>query len=134
MMGVYMKVAKLIIGIVSIVLSLFVLFQSCAAGVGNAIAANGESSGSSGLFLAICLLVAGIVGIVARSSKGGTIATTVIYAIGGIVGISNVGTYQDLMIWSVLSFIFAVVFLVSVFVGQTYPVKEKALKEETKQE
>lgn len=128
-----MKAVKLVIGILSIVLSLFVLFQSCAAGIGNAMAENGDTSGSSGLLLAICLLAGGIVGIVGRKSKGGTIATTIIYAIGGILGISNVGTFQDLLVWAVLSFIFAVVFLVSVFVGQTYPAKEEPMKQETKQ-
>ena len=125
-----MKTAKLVIGIVSIVLSVFVLFQSCAAGVGNAIANNGETSGSSGLFVAICLLIAGIVGIAARTSKGGAIASGIIYALGGLMGASNVGTYKDLAVWSVLSFIFAVVFILSVFWGQEYPQKQNTTKQE----
>ena len=66
-----MKTAKLIIGIISIVLCFFVLFQSCAAGIGNAIAENGETSGSSGLVVAILMLVAGIVGLCTRKSRGG---------------------------------------------------------------
>ena len=37
-----MKIWKLVSGILSIVLVLFVLFQSCAAGLGNALEANGE--------------------------------------------------------------------------------------------
>lgn len=38
-----MKVAKLVSGIISIVLCPLVLFQSCAAGVGNAMAENGQA-------------------------------------------------------------------------------------------
>lgn len=125
-----MKTAKLVIGIVSIVLSVFVLFQSCAAGIGNAIANNGETSGSSGLFVAICLLIAGIVGIAARTAKGGAIASGIVYALGGLIGASNIGTYKDLAIWSVLSFIFAIVFILSIFWGQEYPQKQNTTKQE----
>ena len=48
-----MKIWKLVSGILSIVLVLFVLFQSCAAGLGNALEANGEVGGSAGVLLAI---------------------------------------------------------------------------------
>lgn len=65
-----MKTARMVVGIVSIVLFLIVALQSCAAGVGNALSQNGEVSGSAGIFLAICLLVAGIVSVAARSSRG----------------------------------------------------------------
>lgn len=98
---------KKVIGIISIVLFAFVTFQSCAAGVGNAISNNGESSGSAGIFLAICLLVAGIIILASKSSKGMTITSIVFYAIGGLIGITNVGSFKDLAIWSVVSFLFA---------------------------
>ena len=51
-----MSTARLIIGIVSCVLSLPILFQSCAAGVLNALTDNGESSGFAGVLLIVCLL------------------------------------------------------------------------------
>lgn len=108
-----MKVAKLVIGIITIVLSAVILFQSCAAGVSNALTESSSSSGTAGGMLAVCYLVGGIVGIATRKSKGGTITAGCFYAIGGIIGIANVGTFKDLMIWSILSFIFAVVFIVS---------------------
>lgn len=57
-----MKTAKLVIGIISMVLFVLVAFQSCAAGLGNALADNGEVSGTSGMLLAFCMLIAGIVG------------------------------------------------------------------------
>ena len=107
-----MKTAKLVIGIISIVLFGFIIFQSCAAGIGNALEGNGETSGSSGVFVALCMLVAGIVGIATRKGIAGVFVSGVFYAIGGLVGIANYGSYSDLMIWSILSFIFAIVFIV----------------------
>ena len=107
-----MKTTKLIIGIISIVLFALILFQSCAAGIGNAIDGNGETSGSSGALLAICMLVAGIVGIATRKGIAGGFVSGGFYALGGIIGIANFGSYGDLKIWSIISFIFAVVFIV----------------------
>lgn len=46
----FMKTRKLVSGILSIVLSVFVLFQSALAGVANTMSANGEAGGSAGLF------------------------------------------------------------------------------------
>ena len=68
-----MKTWKLVSGILSIVLSVFVLFQSALAGVANTMSANGEAGGSAGLFVAILLLAGGIVSICVRKSvkKGG---------------------------------------------------------------
>ena len=48
-----MKTWKLVLGILSIVLFVVVSFQSCAAGLGNALSENGESSGSGGIFVAM---------------------------------------------------------------------------------
>ena len=86
-----MKTAKLVIGIISMVLFVLVAFQSCAAGLGNALADNGEVSGTSGMLLAFCMLIAGIVGVATR--------------------IVNYGSFSDLAIWSVLCFIFGAVFI-----------------------
>ncbi len=106
-----MKTSRLVIGIISCVLFVIISFQSCAAGVGNALEENGEVSGSAGFILAVCMLVAGIVGICCRKLKTGTIVAGVFYALGGLTGITNFGSYADLQIWSVLSFIFSVVFI-----------------------
>ena len=107
-----MKTARLVIGIISIVLFLIITFQSCAAGIGNALSDNGESSGSAGFFVAVCMLVAGIVGICTRKGFGGGIVSACFYGFGGLIGITNYGSYSDLMIWSVLSFVFAAVFVI----------------------
>lgn len=111
-----MKTAKLSLGIVSIVLAMIILFQSCAAGLGNAMANNTkDTSGSMGVFVAVLFIAAGIVGIVARASKGGTIAATILYALAGIIGVASNGTFKDLMVWGVISLIIAVVFAISIF-------------------
>lgn len=108
-----MKTAKLIIGISTIILSILVTFQSCAVGFVDAVESNESASASAGLFLGFIFLLSGIVGIATRSSKGGTITTGVFYALGGLIGVANASTYPDLIIWSVLSFVFAAVFLIA---------------------
>jgi hypothetical protein len=122
-----MKIAKLVIGIFSCVVFFLIIIQSCSVGVGNALdtmtGKKAEFSGSAGLFLAICMLVAGIVGMATRSSKGGGITAGIFYAIGGIIGINNIGSFGDLQIWAILSIIFAAVFILgSIFMNK--PVKK----------
>ena len=51
-----MKVWKLVSGILSIILFVLVMFQSCAAGVSNSLEENGEVGGSAGIIVAIMLL------------------------------------------------------------------------------
>lgn len=84
-----MKVWKLVSGILSIVLFVFVSFQSCAAGVSNALEANGEASGSAGIIVAILMLAGGIVSIATRKSlgKGGNIALIVLFGLAAIIGL-----------------------------------------------
>lgn len=107
-----MKTTKLIIGIISIVLFFLVTFQSCAAGLGNALTDNGETSGGFGIMLAFCMLIAGIVGVCTRKSKGGGIVAGIFYLLGGLLGIANYGSFSDLAIWSGLSLIFGIVFII----------------------
>lgn len=107
-----LKTAKLVIGIISIVLFIIIAFQSCAVGVSNALLDNGESSGSSGILVAFLMLISGIVGVSTRNSKGGGITAGVFYAFAGLIGLSNFGSYADLEIWSYLCLIFAAVFII----------------------
>ena len=107
-----MKTVKLIIGIISIVLTFFILFQSCAASIGEALVDEGGTSGGVGVFVAILMLIAGIISIAARKSKGAGIVCMILYAIAGILGITAHGIYKDLIIWGVVCLIFAVIFLI----------------------
>ena len=114
-----MKTTKLVLGIVSIVLFVLISLQSCVAGLGNSLSGNGEVSGTAGLMLAFCMLIAGIVGICTRNGgKGGGIVAGVFYLLGGLIGIANYGTYSDLQIWSVLCFIFGAVFIIGSVKGK----------------
>ncbi len=122
-----MKTARLIIGIISIVLFVLIAFQSCAAGLGNALEDNGESSGSAGFFVALCMLVAGIVGICTRKGIAGGFVCAGFYTVGGLLGITNYGSYSDLKLWSILCFVFAVIFVAgSIMTKRTVSVEEKA--------
>lgn len=113
-----MKTTKLVLGIISMVLSGFVIFQSCAAGVGNALSANGEASGTFGVLTAMCLLIAGIVGLATRNSsnKGGGIATGIIYLLGAVIGVVGAGSYSDLKIWGIISFVFGLFYFVDILI------------------
>jgi Ca2+/Na+ antiporter len=106
---------KKVIGITSIVLFILVAFQSCAAGVGNVLSNNKEASGSAGIMLAILMLIAGIIAIISKYSKGMTITSIVFYVLAFIVGIANVGHFKDLQIWSILNLIFAALLVFHIF-------------------
>jgi hypothetical protein len=108
-----MKTAKLVIGIISIVFTAIIMFQSCAVSIGEVIMDEGGTSGFVGVLVAIFMLGAGIVAIAARNSKGGGIACTIIYALAGIIGVTAQGDFSDLKIWGVLCFIFALFFLIA---------------------
>ena len=120
-----MKTAKLAIGIISMVLFLVIIFQSCAVGIGNALEENDENSGSAGVFVAVCMLIAGIVGVCTRKSIGGGFVCGGFYAVAGLIGITNYGSFGDLMIWSVLSFIFAAVFVIGSILTKKSPSKDE---------
>lgn len=108
-----MKTAKLIIGITSMVLTFVVLFQSCAASVGDALVNEGGTSGVTGMFVAIFMLIAGIVAVATRNSKGGGIVCLVLYALAGLIGVTSAGIYKDLIIWGIICIAFAIFFLVA---------------------
>ena len=107
-----MRVWKLVSGILSIILFAVVMFQSCAAGVVNALEDNGGISGSVGVIVGILMLAGGIVSIATRNKtgKGHDIALIVLAAVFGFAGYGN---YSDLVIWSVWCLINAVLAVVS---------------------
>ena len=111
-----MKIWKLVAGILSIILSVFVLFQSMFAGLGNALSNNGEVSGTAGLIVSIMLLAGGIVSIVVRNKdgKGGNIAIIILFGIATLVGFTSAGSYGDLYIWSAWCLINVILAIVSI--------------------
>ncbi len=114
-----MKTWKLVSGILSILLFALVTFQSCAAGIGNALSENGESSGSAGIFVAIMLLSGGIVSVATRKSpkKGGNIALIILFGLGSLLGFTMAGSYADLYIWAAWCLMNAILAIVSLIRG-----------------
>ena len=91
----------------SILFFVVVTFQSCAAGVVNAIEDKGGTSGSIGIMVAILPLAGGIISIATRKSygKGGNIALIVIFGLAAVFGIIAHGNYSDLIIWGIWALI-----------------------------
>ena len=106
-----MRTTKLVLGILTIVISAFVVFQSCAAGIANSLSENGESSGTGGLLVAMIMLAGGIVMIASRKSesKGGSVAGLILFVLAALIGFSSAGSYKDLNVWAGLCTILAVV-------------------------
>lgn len=114
-----MKTWRLVSGILSIILSLFVVFQSCAVGVANTLTENGEASGSAGLLVAILLLSGGIVSIATRGGgKGGNIAVIVLFGLGALIGFALAGSYTDLNIWAAWCLVNAVLGVIALIRGK----------------
>lgn len=107
--------AKLVLGIISMVLFVLVSFQSCAAGVGNALSNNGESSGSFGFLVALNLLFSGIIAVASRRSvkKAPWIIVAVLLWLNYFYAKIFGGSYSDLVIWGFLSFALGVFYLFS---------------------
>jgi uncharacterized membrane protein len=60
------------------------------------------------------MLIAGIIAVAARKSRGAGIVCLIFYVIAGIVGVTMYGIYKDLIVWGIVSFIFAIIFLIGV--------------------
>ena len=99
-----MKTWKLVSGIISIILSVFVVFQSMMAGLANALEESGQVSGSAGLVVSICMLCGGIVSIVSRknNSKGTNIALLILFSLTTLTGFVLAGNYSDLYLVSMV--------------------------------
>lgn len=113
-----MKTWKLVSGIISTVLSVFVVFQSMMAGLANTLEESGQSSGSAGLVVSICMLCGGIVSIVSRknNSKGTNIALIILFGLATLIGFVLAGNYSDLYItvwsfWCLINTILAIISL-----------------------
>lgn len=108
---------KLVSGILSIVLSIFVMFQSSAAGLLNALDGSKESSGTAGLFVAFLMIAGGIVSIAVRKkiSNGGNIALIVIFGLAALIGfVSAAGKFKDLYFWASWCLLLAVLAIICI--------------------
>ena len=97
-----MKTWKLVSGILSIILFVWMMFQSFAVGFVNIILNTGEFSSSAGIIVAILILAGGIVSISTRSGgEDGDITLIVLFGVAAFVGAVMAGTiYLDLYVWA----------------------------------
>lgn len=120
-----MKTWKLVAGILSIILFVVIMVQSCAAGAVNALEENGGSSGSVGAICGILVLTGGIVSVATRKSerKGGNIALIILFGLAAVIGFAGHGNYGDLVIWSIWAAVNALLALIAI-VKAKKPAKE----------
>ena len=105
--GMPFRLARTIIGILSLVAFIFVMFQSCAANVVNAMEANtADASAGGGTLLAFILLIAGITTALGRDNAKATLVAAIMYEVGAIIGFASLGTYSDLVFWSIIAVLF----------------------------
>ena len=116
-----MKTLRLVLGIIVILLSVFILFQSCAAGVLNTIEANGQSSGTAGVFVALLLVASAITSITTRNHDGigGNVAVIVMCIFAALLGFLMAGSFEDLSIWASFAMIIAIVHAIDAFLRDT---------------
>ncbi len=112
-----MKIWKLVAGILSIIFSVIVFFQSMLVGTANTLSSNGEVGGSAGLFVSIFMLSGGIVSIVIRNSEKttGNIAIIILFLLASLLGLGLAGNFGDLNIWAGWCLINAVLAIISIF-------------------
>lgn len=113
-----MKTLRMVCGTICCCLFILIVVQSCAAGISNTINGSEEVSGTAGFFTAIMMLVAGVLSIVGKKSNGVTITAICFYIVAGMLACTLYGSFKDLKIYGVLDFIFAILLLFSVFLGE----------------
>lgn len=109
--------ARIVIGIFMLVLSVMVLFQSCAAGMVNVAEGNKDAfDGMIGFCVSLCMIAFGIISIATRRTRS-YISLRVVATISAIIFIlvSFVynGIYSDLKIWGFLFGVYSVIFSLS---------------------
>lgn len=124
-----MSICRLVVGIISIVLSVLISFQSIVIGIYSAAVANGDTGGARGLFLGLAFLIAGIVGIATRNidNKNPAVFCEVTYLVGFLLGRDGSEIFSDLKIWSYLSMVFFVIYIIAIV--KIEKAKKKAFKE-----
>lgn len=117
---------KLVSGILSLVLFIWVTFQSCALSVADSLQNNESSDAPGGIIVALMLLAGGITSIAARKSvRGGNIALIVLFGFGALFGIGAHGVFEDLIVWGGWCAICAILALVSLLISCIPQFKDK---------
>lgn len=108
------QTARFVISILTLVLSLLILLQSCAVGVANAIDESSDLGGTVGLVLCICWWVAAILNLSKNKEIGAVKTSMWFYIVGGCLALFMGGSiFEDLMIYGIASLGFAVLCYIS---------------------
>ena len=113
-----MKIWKLVSGILSISLFSIVMFQSGITFLMNAWNNNHkDTSDIGGVLFAYGLLASGILSTALwkDKSKGGNFSLAAIYTLTALIGFVNLGTFKDLIIWSIWA-VFCALIIVAVII------------------
>lgn len=105
-----MKTWRLVSGILSIVITVVVFFQSNIAAI---VGGSGNTEGGAGLFFAMLLLAAGITSIATHKNitTGSKIALFILFGIGALIAITSANIFKDLIVWGSWSALCAVLAL-----------------------
>lgn len=96
-----LKTWRLVSGILTLVFAALALFQSCAAGVSNALTDSNDLGGSAGLLVSLLMIAGGIVSIAARQGKrGSNIAIAILFGLAALLGTTNTAVFADLKVWA----------------------------------
>lgn len=110
----FWSAGRLVVGIILFVLSMFILFQSCAAGLVNAWEESSDMGGTAGILVVILMISTGVIAICTRNSasKGGPGTCAGLLFLAAVIGFCNAGVFSDLAVWSVVNIAFGIVFLI----------------------
>lgn len=106
--------ARILCTLASVALFGIVCFQAFSNGLQNTVNGNVDYSGTAGVALATCYLIAGMVNICMRNrnSAPAFFLPALLYIGGGVVGMLNLGIFKTLIIWSYTGFVLAAVNIV----------------------
>lgn len=98
-----MKTWKLVSGILSLVFTLLILLQSCAAGIVGAVEKTESVGGSAGVMVSLFMIAGGITSIATRNSEGngGNKALITLFGFAALIAFTMNGVFSDLIVWGI---------------------------------
>lgn len=113
-----MKTIRVFVGLFCVVLSLLLLFQSCAAKSAWAAENVYINEKIPTTLHAVFLLAAGTIAIIGKKSRTAAILCSFIYFTCGFIGVFYAMHYPKFIFWNWLNMVFAVFFLLSAIIDQ----------------
>lgn len=113
----FWSTVRLIISIISFVLSIFIIYQGYLLLIAETLLGKDGLNSASGIFSALFMIIAAIVGLCTRNRRGfGPFMASMLYFFSYIITLAgDREEYQDLKIWGMVYCIFALFFLICAF-------------------